>query len=222
VPCAQVHEDSTNLDQRYARNRLRHAVFPHLTGINAGAVDHMVAAAELLQHVDELMTHLAAGMTQRALVPCCLVDRQHTEQHAKQRLGQQHTPEQQHQQLALAADVSRLPKALQYGVVRAWLQQQHASQQQPRRRRQRQQQAAQGSAAVSLVKVQEVVRLLQPGSNTGARSSTLWGDSSVVLHQGLLLLLNKQEMQRLLARELHVQRVLSWYVCDSSCLDQRS
>lgn len=48
-------EDSTNTDETYARNRLRHQVMPVLRGLNAQAVSHMGSAARYLREIDEAM-----------------------------------------------------------------------------------------------------------------------------------------------------------------------
>ncbi|MBR1660637.1 MAG: tRNA lysidine(34) synthetase TilS [Oscillospiraceae bacterium] len=48
-------EDSSNADARYARNDLRSNVLPALERINAGAVAHICAAAELLREDEEYL-----------------------------------------------------------------------------------------------------------------------------------------------------------------------
>jgi hypothetical protein len=69
----QFWEDSTNSDQRYARNRLRLSVLPQLIAVNARAVQHITASSELLQAEDELLEALALRELQRAAVQYTLL-----------------------------------------------------------------------------------------------------------------------------------------------------
>jgi hypothetical protein len=82
----QVWEDSTNSDQRYARNRLRLSVLPQLIAVNARAVQHIAASSELLQAEDELLEAMALRELQRAavqytLLPTPAVTPQQQQQH---------------------------------------------------------------------------------------------------------------------------------------------
>jgi hypothetical protein len=52
-------EDSTNVDQRYARNRLRLSVFPELVSINQQAIKNMSQASELLRADGEFLDAMA-------------------------------------------------------------------------------------------------------------------------------------------------------------------
>lgn len=54
-------EDSSNAGDAYARNRLRHRVFPLLAECNGAAVAHICAAAELLREDEEYLDGLAAA-----------------------------------------------------------------------------------------------------------------------------------------------------------------
>ena len=54
-------EDSTNQDQHFVRNRLRHAVLPVLTTINANVVQTLTRTAEIMQQEAERLQALDQG-----------------------------------------------------------------------------------------------------------------------------------------------------------------
>lgn len=70
--CAQfdlpVWEDSTNFDQRYARNRIRSQLLPHLkTTFNGGVERHLAQTAELLRADVACLESLVDGLWQEAV-----------------------------------------------------------------------------------------------------------------------------------------------------------
>jgi hypothetical protein len=208
--------DSTNSDMRYARNRVRLAVLPQLEQVNSRVVAHMAAAAELLESAQELVADAAAEAAGRVLVPCCLSEACPHQPRAGQQVGQHEQQQQQQQQqqqhvMALDAGVLHvLPTAVAHQVVREWL---HAHMWQCSRARQR--------GFVSLHMVLEVLWLACAASRCGvARTSSLWRGASVVLLEGVLLLLDDscvrqlQQGQRVLQRMPVVggadRRVAAW------------
>jgi hypothetical protein len=77
--------------------------------------------------------------------------------------------------------------ALQRRVVQLWL-----SQHTPK--------------SVTHLQVHEVLQLLQPGHDTGSKTSTLWRSSCVMRYRQLLLVLDASMGQELLSGQLQVQR----------------
>jgi hypothetical protein len=71
--------------------------------------------------------------------------------------------------------------------------------------------SAHTSRSVRLSQVQEVEQLLQHKQrrrqSSGAKTSTLWGSSCVMMHRGLLLLLDAQKVAQVSSGELQVQCV---------------
>jgi hypothetical protein len=114
----QFWEDSTNSDQRYARNRVRLSVLPQLMAVNARAVQHIAASSELLQAEDELLEALALQELQMASVQYTLLPTPAV-------TPQQQQQQQQQQQRAAAppctaADTTSSSSSSSGGGVATW------------------------------------------------------------------------------------------------------
>lgn len=55
------HEDATNADPRFLRNRLRHEVLPLLARLNPSVAEHLAVTARTLAADEELLDHLVDG-----------------------------------------------------------------------------------------------------------------------------------------------------------------
>lgn len=61
--------DSTNLDDEYTRNRIRHRVLPELeAGVNTGAAEHIAAAGELIAQAYEYISSSAESLIEEKAV----------------------------------------------------------------------------------------------------------------------------------------------------------
>ena len=71
--------DETNLDERYARNRIRNRLLPELKEIQPGCVEHMAKAAEELREVEAYIERQAVPVYERLVTKSAGVIRLNTE-----------------------------------------------------------------------------------------------------------------------------------------------
>lgn len=109
-------EDSTNDDQQFVRNRLRHTILPALTAINPNAVQTLARTAQLLQAEADRLTALdQAALTALLMEPAWSLSQ-------LQRWHEQSSEQQRHTTLVrVVLDVDRLVVqsiAAQRGILR--------------------------------------------------------------------------------------------------------